>query len=63
MIPMSSRLIEWSWQGTPVTVALDECGADPQVLLLPALSSISTRGEMEPLMRRLAGTLRVAAVD
>lgn len=56
MTPASSRLIERSWQGTPVTVGLDECDADPEVLRLPALGSTSTRGEMEPLMRQLAGT-------
>ena len=47
--------LRWSWQGHDVTIGLDEAGRGPTVLLLPALSSISTRGEMRPLMERLAG--------
>ena len=41
----------------------DEAGDGPLVLLLPALSSISTRGEMRPLMERLASKFRVVAID
>ena len=58
-----SRQVEWSWAGKPVAVGLDECGRGPGVLLLPALSSISTRAEMRPLMDRLAATARVTSVD
>jgi pimeloyl-ACP methyl ester carboxylesterase len=55
--------LERSWGGKPVVVALDERGSGPRVLLLPALSSISTRTEMRPLMDRLAPTARVISVD
>ena len=44
-------------------LGLDEAGDVPSVLLLPALSSISTRGEMHPLMERLASQFRVVAID
>ena len=57
------RRVEWSWDGKPVAVGVDECGRGPGVLLLPALSSISTRAEMRPLMRCLAPVSRVVSVD
>jgi pimeloyl-ACP methyl ester carboxylesterase len=44
-------------------LGLDEAGDGALVLLLPALSSISTRGEMRPLMERLASQFRVVAID
>ena len=44
-------------------LGLDEIGDGALVLLLPALSSISTRGEMHPLMERLTSQFRVVAID
>ncbi len=44
----SSTMVRWTWQSTPIEIGVDEAGAGPTVLLLPALSSISTRGEMRP---------------
>ena len=38
-------------------------GAGPTVLMLPALSSISTRGEMRPLQERLAASFTTVAID
>ena len=49
--------------GGEVTLGLDEMGAGPRVVLLPALSSISTRAEMHPLMERLAPRFRVLTID
>jgi hypothetical protein len=40
--------IDWSWQGKAVSVGVTRAGAGPVVLMLPALSSISTRHEMRP---------------
>jgi pimeloyl-ACP methyl ester carboxylesterase len=57
------RTIGWKWKGGAVTLGLDEAGIGPSVLLLPALSSISTRGEMRPLFERLASRFAVASVD
>jgi pimeloyl-ACP methyl ester carboxylesterase len=46
-----------------VTVGVDQAGAGSSVVLLPALSSISTRREMRPLFERLSSHFRVATVD
>lgn len=46
-----------------MVLGLDETGSGPLVLLLPALSSISTRTEMHPLMAQLATNFRVVTVD
>jgi len=60
---ITTRHFSWSWQGREVGLGLDEAGEGPLVVLLPALSSISSRGEMRPLMERLARDFRVVAVD
>ena len=58
-----TRELRWAWQGQDIILGLDEAGNGPLVLLLPALSSISTRSEMHPLMERLAPRFRVVALD
>jgi pimeloyl-ACP methyl ester carboxylesterase len=60
---MITRELRWSWQDRDVVLALEEAGRGPLVLLLPALSSISTRAEMHPLMGRLESHYRVVALD
>jgi pimeloyl-ACP methyl ester carboxylesterase len=60
---ITTRDFQWSWQGQRLVLGLDEAGDGALVLLLPALSSISTRGEMHPLMERLASQFRVVAID
>ena len=60
---LRTRQIRWSWQEQTVTLGIDEAGEGPPILLLPALSSISTRREMHPLMQRLAATFHVIAPD
>jgi pimeloyl-ACP methyl ester carboxylesterase len=42
---------------------MDEAGNGSSVVLLPALSSISTRGEMRPLFSRLQSRFHVVTVD
>ena len=42
---------------------MDEAGSGPSVVLLPALSSISTHAEMRPLFETLAPEFRVSTVD
>ena len=59
----ASHALSWRWQGREITVGWDETGQGPTVLLLPALSSISTRREMQPLMQRLAPRFRAVAFD
>jgi pimeloyl-ACP methyl ester carboxylesterase len=46
-----------------VTLGMNEAGDGPSVVLLPSLSSISTRAEMRPLLDRLAPQFRVSSVD
>jgi pimeloyl-ACP methyl ester carboxylesterase len=58
-----TRQIRWSWQGQDLSLGVDEAGEGASVLLLPALSSISTRREMRPLMRLLATRAHVIAPD
>jgi pimeloyl-ACP methyl ester carboxylesterase len=60
---MITRELHWSWQGRQIGLAFDEAGSGPLLVLLPALSSISTRAEMHPLMARLAAQFRVVALD
>jgi len=60
---MVARRIRCQWQGTTITVGMDQAGAGPAVVLLPALSSISTRAEMRPLFDQLAADFRVTTVD
>jgi pimeloyl-ACP methyl ester carboxylesterase len=60
---MITRELRWSWQDRDIVLGMDEAGSGPLLLLLPALSSISTRAEMHPLMERLAAQFRVVALD
>jgi pimeloyl-ACP methyl ester carboxylesterase len=55
--------IVWTWAGKTIRVFLERLGSGPGLLLLPALSSISTRGEMRPIQERLASTFTVVSVD
>lgn len=57
------RRIRYRPDGCEITLGLEEAGSGPSVVLLPALSSISTREEMTPLLARLASNFRVVAVD
>ena len=61
----SSRAATYSGHGkvTDIVLGFDKAGDGPLLLLLPALSSISTRGEMRRLIERLASKFRVVAVD
>src|SRR3954467_5234753 len=51
------------WDGKPVRIGIERQGSGPTLLLLPALSSISTRGEMRPLQERLSSAYATVAVD
>jgi pimeloyl-ACP methyl ester carboxylesterase len=55
--------IAWNWQGNAIEIAVTRAGSGPTLLMLPALSSISTRGEMRPLQERLAREFATVAVD
>lgn len=55
--------IDWVADGSLVQVGLTRAGTGPGLLLLPALSSISTREEMRPLQERLAEHYSTIAID
>jgi pimeloyl-ACP methyl ester carboxylesterase len=55
--------IEWRYQGTSVRVGMTWHGQGLSVLMLPALSSISTRREMWPLQERLGSRFTTLAID
>lgn len=62
-IEVRDNAMAWRWHGNDVRLGVTRDGAGPRVLMLPALSSISTRGEMRPLAQRLAGDYATVAVD
>ena len=60
---MPSERLTWQWDGAPLQLDFDWYGQGPTVLLLPALSSISTRREMRPLQARLSEKFRTVSAD
>jgi pimeloyl-ACP methyl ester carboxylesterase len=56
-------MLEWIWRGQTIRLGTDASGTGTRVLLLPALSSISTRHEMRPLQERLAHRYSTLSVD
>jgi pimeloyl-ACP methyl ester carboxylesterase len=60
---MTSDSIEWTWRDKTIRVGIDRRGQGPTILMLPALSSISTRAEMRPLAEQLASTFTTIAID
>jgi hypothetical protein len=57
------RKICWQWDATTVTLGMEVAGDGPPLLLLPALSLISTRAEMRCLLNQLAPHFHVVTVD
>jgi pimeloyl-ACP methyl ester carboxylesterase len=60
---MGASVIEWNWHDKVFPLGVDAAGAGPRVLLLPALSSISTRHEMRPLQERLSRRYATFSID
>jgi len=59
----TASTIHCKWEGGQIALGMDQAGSGRSVILLPALSSISTRAEMRPLFDRLAPEFRVSTVD
>jgi pimeloyl-ACP methyl ester carboxylesterase len=55
--------MQWRWREHVVPLGVTRMGAGPMILLLPALSSISTREEMRPLQELLAHDYATISVD
>jgi pimeloyl-ACP methyl ester carboxylesterase len=60
---MSASVIEWDCRGERISLGTGAAGAGPRVLLLPALSSISTRHEMRALQEWLAHHYATLSID
>lgn len=56
-------MLQWNWRGETIRLGTSASGTGPKLLLLPALSSISTRHEMRPLQERLARNYSTLCVD
>lgn len=54
---------QWSWKGKPVTITYEVLGEGKPILLLPALSTVSSRSEMSGLATQLAQQFQVIAID
>ena len=60
---MDTRVVNWSWNGKAIRLNSTEGGSGRTILLLPALSSISTRHEMRPLQDHLAREYSTVSID
>jgi pimeloyl-ACP methyl ester carboxylesterase len=60
---MQTEKLTWQCDGMSIELAADWSGQGPLVLLLPALSSISTRREMRSLQEQLCANYRTVSID
>lgn len=60
---VTEETLHWTWGGMTIEVGVTRRGQGPEVLLLPALSSISTRHEMDALQAGLAERFTTVSVD
>jgi pimeloyl-ACP methyl ester carboxylesterase len=60
---MTLDSLEFNWRDKTIHVGIDCRGQGPTILMLPALSSISTRSEMRPLGEQLASIFTTIAID
>jgi alpha-beta hydrolase superfamily lysophospholipase len=60
---MDYQEFTWTCDGRLVSIGVDRAGDGPRIVLLPALSSISTRLEMRPLQMLLAQSFEAIALD
>ncbi|HBB34967.1 MAG TPA: alpha/beta hydrolase [Cyanobacteria bacterium UBA8803] len=53
----------WTWTGQQVKVVYETLGEGTPALLLPAFSTVSTRGEMQSLAQHLSSRFQVVTLD
>ncbi len=53
----------WTWEGQPLSIIYETLGEGTPVLLLPAFSTVSTRGEMRGIAERLSSHFQVVTLD
>lgn len=54
---------DWQWQGHPLRITYETLGTGEPVLMLPALSTVSSRSELTRLAQRLAAHYQVTVLD
>ncbi|MBD2089007.1 alpha/beta hydrolase [Microcoleus sp. FACHB-1515] len=57
------RPYSWQWQDQTYTIATETLGQGRPVLLLPAMSTVSSRSELRESAQRLAAHFQVTAID
>ncbi len=57
------QTFQWQWQNQSFAIAYETLGSGTPVLLLPAFSTVSTRGEMQGIAEQLAPHFQVVAID
>jgi pimeloyl-ACP methyl ester carboxylesterase len=69
LVPKSAQIggtvqtVQWQWQDQSFAIAYETRGIGTPVLLLPAFSTVSTRGEMQGIAEQLATHFQVVAMD
>jgi len=69
LMPKSAQIggtvhtFQWQWQDQSFAIAYETRGSGSPVLLLPAFSTVSTRGEMQGIAEQLAPHFQVVAMD
>lgn len=69
LMPKSAQIggtvhtFQWQWQDQSFAIAYETRGSGSPVLLLPAFSTVSTRGEMQGIAEQLATHFQVVAMD
>lgn len=59
----SQKQYLWTWQGQPLKVVYETLGEGTPVLLLPAFSTVSSRGEMRPIAKALSTQYKTVTLD
>ena len=54
---------QWSWEGLPFKLVYETLGQGNPVLLLPAFSTVSSRGELRRIAERLSSQFQIIALD
>lgn len=69
LMPKSAQIggtvqtFQWQWQDQSFAIVYETRGSGTPVLLLPAFSTVSTRGEMQGIAEQLAPHFQVVAMD
>ena len=61
--PPTTHTYQWNWQEQPVTITYETAGTGQPILLLPSLSTVSSRTEMAGLETYLTPQFQVTSVD